>query len=118
MEVIDPKILKIEAENRELRERVLVLEAKHEEVSRRANSFTTQTTWQFISFAITMVITVLGAVYYQTTVLDKRLDQVERRLEQRIDQLDGKINSVEKSLNARFEDLRQVVLADRKAPQK
>lgn len=120
MEVIDPKILKIETEHRELRERVLVLvlEAKHEEVSRKANSFAVQTTWQFLSFAITMVVTVLGAVYYQTTVLDKRIDQVEKRLEQRIDQLDGKINGVEKSLNARFEDLRQVVLADRKAAQK
>ena|SRR5581483_5018073 len=107
MEVIDPRILKIETENRELRERVLVLEAKHEEVSRKANSYTMQTTWQFIAFAITMVVTVLGAVYYQTNVIDKRIDQVEKRLE-----------LVEKSLNARFEDLRQVVLADRKTTQK
>ena len=118
MEVIDPRILKIESENRELRERLLVLEAKHEEVSRKANGFVVQTTWQFIAFAITMVVTVLGAVYYQTTTLDKRIEQVEKRLEQRIDQLDSKINSVEKSLNARFEDLRQVVLADRKTTQK
>lgn len=71
MEVVDPKLLMIETENRELRERVLVLEAKHEELSRKANSYTIQTTWQFISFAITMVVTVLGAVYYQTKALIK-----------------------------------------------
>lgn len=122
MEVVDPRILKVETENRELRERVLVLEAKHEELSRKANSYSMQTTWQFIAFAITMVATVLGAVYYQTNVLDKRIDQVEKRLEQRIEQVDARLNSrmdqVEKSLNARFEDLRQVVLADRKTAQK
>lgn len=93
MEVIAPKRLKCETEDRELRERVLVLEAKHEELSRKANSYTIQTTWQFISIAITMVVTVLGAVYYQTTALDKRIDQVEKRLEQRIDQIDARLNS-------------------------
>lgn len=118
MEVIDPKILKIESENRELRERILVLEARHEELSRKANSYTMQTTWQFIAFAITVVVALLGAGYYQTTVLDKRIDQVEKRLEQRIDQIDKRMDQMEKNMNARFEDLRQVVLADRKAAQK
>ncbi len=93
MEGIAPKLLKIETENRELRERVLGLEAKHEELSRKANNLSYKQPGNFISFAITMAVTVLGAVYYQTSVLDKRLDQVEKRLEQRIDQVDARLNS-------------------------
>jgi prefoldin subunit 5 len=118
MEVLDPKYLKIEADNRDLRERLLVLEARHEELSRKANSYNNQTTWQFISFAITMVITVLGAVYYQTSVIDKRIDLIEKNMNVRIDQVEKRLEAAEKSINGRFEDLRQVVLADRKAAQK
>ena len=62
MEGINLTHTRIEAEHSDLRKHVLMLEAKHEELSHRVNSYTHQRTWQFIGFTLTMVITVCGCV--------------------------------------------------------
>jgi hypothetical protein len=52
MDVINPRLTNLEEENKNLRERVIALEAKHEELSRGATSFTSEIIWRIISFAI------------------------------------------------------------------
>ena len=84
MEGINLAPTRAEAEHRDLRERVLRLEAKHEELSHSVNSYAHQRTWQFVGFTLTMVITVWGAFYWQTSVLDKRLERFEKNISARL----------------------------------
>jgi len=81
MDVINPRLTDLEEKSKNLRERIIALEAKHEELSRKVTRFASQIIWQSISFAVIMIVTVLGAMSYQTSILDKRIDQIEKRLE-------------------------------------
>ncbi len=71
------------------------------------------TIWQLISFVIVMAGTLFGTLYWSTSVLEKRIDQFEKNVNNRFEQTDKRIEQVEKNLNARFEDLKQVVITRR-----
>jgi hypothetical protein len=82
------------------------------------------TVWQLISFVIVMAGTLFGTLYWSTGVLERRIDQFEKNVNVRFEQQDKRIDTLEKNLNvrieqseknlnARFEDLRQVVVSKR-----
>lgn len=78
------------------------------------------TVWQLISFVVVMVGTLFGTLYWSTGVLERRIDQFEKnvnsrfeQVDKRFEQTDKRIEQVEKNLNARFEDLKQVVISKR-----
>ncbi|MGE0885102.1 MAG: hypothetical protein AB7P14_16270 [Blastocatellales bacterium] len=78
------------------------------------------TIWQLISFVIVMAGTLFGTLYWSTSVLERRIDQFEKnvnnrfeQVDKRFEQTDKRIEQVEKNLNARFEDLKQVVISKR-----
>ena len=88
------------------------------EIKRVSTSFSQQTIWQLLGFAIVMASVMITGIYYQTNALrnemnlrfeaqQQQINQVEKNLQQQINQLD-------KNLNARFEDLKQEVRANRK----
>ncbi|MGH9835259.1 MAG: hypothetical protein ACRD9Y_19740 [Blastocatellia bacterium] len=88
------------------------------EIKRVSTSFSQQTIWQLLGFAVVMASVMITGIYYQTNALrnemnlrfeaqQQQINQVEKNLQQQIIQLD-------KSLNARFEDLKQDVRASRK----
>lgn len=76
------------------------------------------TIWQFISFALVMAGTLFGTLAWISTSLREDLrqnrDQLHREIEQTRDQLKGQIEQSERNMNARFDDLRQVVLSQQK----
>lgn len=95
-------------------------EAAVEQLNKSIAAANQMTVWQFISFVVVMAGTLFGTLYWSTSVLEKRLDQFERnvnsRFEQvnsRFEQTDKRIEQAEKNMNARFEDLRQVVISKR-----
>lgn len=95
-------------------------EAAVEQLNKSIAAANQMTIWQFISFVVVMAGTLFGTLYWSTSVLEKRLDQFERnvnsRFEQvnsRFEQTDNRIEQAEKNMNARFEDLRQVVITKR-----
>lgn len=78
------------------------------------------TIWQLISFVIVMAGTLFGTLYWSTSVLERRIDQFEKnvnnrfeQVDKRFEQTDKRIEQVEKNLNARFEDLKKVVISKR-----
>ena len=91
-----------------------------------------QSIWQLIALIVSLCLSVAGGLAYQTSVIDKRFDQIDRRFEQmesssntrfeliekRIEQSEKNINvrfeDLGKNMNARFEDLKQEVRAQRK----
>ncbi len=79
------------------------------------------TIWQFISFTLVMAGTLFGTLAWISSSLREELrpnrDQFRREIEQTRDQLKGQIEQSERNINARFEDLRQVVLSQQKQQQ-
>lgn len=78
------------------------------------------TIWQLISFVVVMAGTLFGTLYWSTSVLERRIDQFEKnvnnrfeQVDKRFEQTDKRIEQAEKNLNARFEDLKQVVISKR-----
>jgi len=125
MEAINPELRDLQRKYEALLEKYAELSASISrtqgevaEIKRVSTSFSQQTIWQLLGFAIVMASVMIGGIYYQTNALrnefnarfdrvDQQIIQVEKRLEQRIDQ-------VERNLNLRFEDLKQEVHDKRK----
>ena len=65
------------------------------------------TIWQFISFTLVMAGTLFGTLTWVSATLREENRQTREQLQRQIEQ-------TERNLNARFEDLRQVVLSQQK----
>ncbi len=92
-----------------------------EQLGRSIAAGTRMTIWQFIGFVAVMAGTLFGTLYWATGVLEKRLEQNDRRIEQmernfnaRFEQLEKNMNARFADTNARFDDLKQVVLSKRR----
>ena len=84
-----------------------------------------QSIWQLIALIVSLCLAIAGGLAYQTSLIDKRFEQIEKRIEQseknmsaRFEQSEKNINArfedFEKNITARFEDLKQEVRARRK----
>jgi hypothetical protein len=91
-----------------------------------------QSIWQLIALIATLFVAIAGGLAYQTSAIDKRIDQIDKRfeqfdknsgdrfemLEQRIEQseknMTRRFEDLEKNMSARFEDLKQEVRARKK----
>ncbi len=87
--------------------RLAKAEGAIEQLNRSIASGNRMTNWQFIGFVAVMAGTLFGSIYWATGVMERRIDQVEKNLTTLVQQS-------ERNINARFEDLRQVVLAQQK----
>jgi len=97
--------------------RLAKTEGAIEQLNRSIASGNRMINWQFIGFVVVMAGTLFGTLYWATGVLERRIDQVEKNLTALVQQNERNINTrfeaVDKrfaDMNARFEDLRQVVL--------
>ncbi|MGH9837252.1 MAG: hypothetical protein ACREEM_00535 [Blastocatellia bacterium] len=136
MSAINPEFRELEHQLTELRERVIKnegesaraarveelfgrlghLEGKVEQVYRTASDATRQTIWQFVIFTVTMAGVLIGATMYQTESLRRESNARLEAIEKRIDQSEKNINARIDDMKLRFEDLKQVVLSERKQP--
>jgi peptidoglycan hydrolase CwlO-like protein len=84
-----------------------------------------QAVWQSIALVISILIATVGGLAYQTSVLDKRFEQIEKRWKESDEKFAARSELSEKNLNthieqsekniiSRFEDLKQEVRARRK----
>ena len=84
-----------------------------------------QSIWQLIAVIVTLLVAIAGGLAYQTSAIDKRIEQLERSsntrfemIEKRIDEsaknMTSRFEDLEKNMGARFEDLKQEVRAQRK----
>lgn len=62
-----------------------------------------QSIWQLIALIVTLFVAIAGGLTYQTIMIDKRIEAIEKRIDQS-----------EKNITARFDDLKQEVRAQRK----
>jgi len=72
------------------------------------------TIWQFISFTLVMAGTLFGTLAWISTSLREENRMLQRQIEQTRTELQQQIEQSERNINARFEDLRQVVLSQQK----
>jgi chaperonin cofactor prefoldin len=89
------------------------LKLKYEELSVRVakiegqvSDATKQTIWQFVIFTVTMAGLLLGAVGYQTSVLEKRFDAKFEVLDKRLDNVEKRMDSIERNLDDLNKELR------------
>jgi peptidoglycan hydrolase CwlO-like protein len=84
-----------------------------------------QAVWQSIALVISILIATVGGLAYQTSVLNKRFEQIEKRWKESDEKFAARSELSEKNLNthleqseknitARFEDLKQEVRAKHK----
>ena len=73
-----------------------------------------QSIWQLIALIVTLLVAIAGGLAYQTSSIDKRIEQMERSSNTRFEMIEKQIEQSEKNITARFEDLKQEVRAQRK----
>jgi len=103
------RLKKLEPAYAEIIARLGQNEGKIEQVNRTASDTSRQTIWQFVIFTVTMAGVLISSSYFQTEALRRESNARFEAIEKRMDQ-------IEKNMTARFEDLKQVVLSERKQP--
>ncbi|MCI0339300.1 MAG: hypothetical protein L0226_17140 [Acidobacteria bacterium] len=78
------------------------------------NTYISISIWQLLALIFTLCGSVIGGLSYQAHMIDKRFEQFEKRLELVEKNLSNRIESSEKKISARFDDLKQEVRAQRK----
>ena len=87
-----------------------------------------QSIWQLVALIVTLLVAIGGGLAYQTSMIDKRIEQLERSsntrfemLEKRFEQVDKNFDQIyerieqsEKYITSRFEDLKQEVRGRRR----
>ena len=73
-----------------------------------------QSIWQLIALIVTLLVAIAGGLAYQTSAIDKRIEQIEKSSNTRFEMIERRIEQSEKNIIARFEDLKQEVRAQRK----
>jgi uncharacterized protein YPO0396 len=114
MEAINPELSDLRQKYETLLEKYADLSAnlartqgEVAEIKRVSTSYSLQTVWQLIGFAAVMAGVMIGGIYYQTNALRNEFNA-------RFDAQQQQLQQVEKNMNARFEDLKQEVRANRK----
>ena len=73
-----------------------------------------QSIWQLIALIVSLCLAIAGGLAYQTSAIDKRIEQMEKSSNTRFELIEQRIEQSEKNITARFEDLKQEVRAQRK----
>ncbi|MCI0338012.1 MAG: hypothetical protein L0226_10565 [Acidobacteria bacterium] len=122
MEVINPQLKELERKHEELRSTVDHMRGELDEIKRTTIYTARQTIWQFIIFAVTIAVILVGGIKYQSNVLRNemniRFEAMEKTLRSemnlRFEAIENRIEQSEKNLTERFEDLKQEVRASRR----
>ena len=112
---------KVEAQGMELAE----IRGSVHQLDKIIGATVRQSIWQLIALIVTLLVAIAGGLAYQTSAIDKRIEQMEKSsntrfemIQQRIDQsernMTARFEDFEKNMTARFEDLKQEVRAQRK----
>ena len=109
MQAINPEFRDLQQQVSELRDRLAKAEGEIQQLNRTAWDNTKQTIWQFVIFTVTMAGVVIGTLNYQTSALGREFSARLDTTDQKILALEKRLEQTEKNLNARFEDLKQEV---------
>lgn len=109
MQTISPEFRDLQQQVVELRDRLSKAEGEIQQLNRTSSDTTRQTIWQFVIFTITMAGVVIGTLNYQTSALNRQLDARLGITDQKIIDLEKRLEMAGKNINARFEDLKQEV---------
>ncbi|MGH9767391.1 MAG: hypothetical protein ACREAB_08155 [Blastocatellia bacterium] len=90
---------KVEAQSIEIAE----LRGNVRQLDRIVGATTRQSIWQLIVLVVSLCGAIVGGLAYQTTMIDKRIEQIEKRIE-----------LSEKNITDRFNDLKEEIRAQRK----
>ena len=115
--IIKAEITELKAQFTDMLVRQSKTEAAVEQLNKSIAAGNRMTIWQFISFVVVMAGTLLGTMYWSTAVLERsvnsRIDLIEKNAKERHEEMNKRHEQTEKNVNARIEDLRQVVLSKR-----
>jgi hypothetical protein len=70
-----------------------------------------QSIWQLIALIVTLLFAISGGLAYQTRMIDKRIEQLDRRIEQSEKNMTARFEDLEKNITARFEDFGEKMTA-------
>ena len=101
---------RLEAQEKELAE----LRGSVSQMDKVVSGNIRQSIWQLLALLVTLFIAIFGGLTWQTNQLDKRLEQIERRIDVMERNLNTRIEQSEKNITARFEDFKQEMRATRK----
>jgi septation ring formation regulator EzrA len=66
-----------------------------------------QSIWQLIALLVGLCVTIAGGFAYQGSMIDKRFEQIEKRIEQSEKNMTSRFGDFEKNITSRFEDFEQ-----------
>lgn len=90
--MINPELSELKLKYEELSVRLAKIEGQ-------VSDATKQTIWQFVIFTVTMAGVMLGAINYQTSVLEKRFDAKFEVMEKRFENVDKRFDNIEKRMD-------------------
>jgi thiosulfate reductase cytochrome b subunit len=97
-----------------LEHQVSELKGAVEQLNRSITAGNRMTAWQFIGFVFVMSGTLFGTLYWATGVLERRIEQSEKRIAERFDDMNKNVKDRFEDTNRRIDDLRQLIISQQK----
>ena len=91
---------KIEEHARELAE----MRGTVNQLNKIVSASVRQSIWQLIALLVSLCVTIAGGLAYQGSMIDKRFEQIEKRIEQSEKNMTSRFGDFEKNITTRFED--------------
>jgi peptidoglycan hydrolase CwlO-like protein len=118
----NPEIAALWKKVEQLDKEIAEIRASVDRLSKIVRGNLHQAVWQSVALVISICIAVVGGLAYQTSVLNKRFEQIEKRWKESDEKfaerselsaktLNTHVEQSKKKITARFEDLKQEVRA-------
>jgi predicted nucleic acid-binding Zn-ribbon protein len=106
MVMVNPELLHLREKQELLQSKLELLSERVSRTEGRVTDATKQTIWQFVIFMVGVASLIIGLVNYQNSVLEKRFDQIDKRLEQMQKDTNSRLDRVERNLDELNKELR------------
>lgn len=103
---INPEFVELRQHVNNLNKEVAELRGSVQQLDKLAATTSRQSTLQIAAIVISLCLTMAGGLYYQTTTLDRRIDELGKRLDGRIDGIEKRLERVEHNLDELNKELR------------
>lgn len=104
--MVNPELLHLREKQELLQSKLELLSERVSRTEGRVTDATKQTIWQFVIFMVGVASLIIGLVNYQNSVLEKRFDQIDKRLEQMQKDTNSRLDRVERNLDELNKELR------------
>lgn len=115
-DMVNPEIADLREKLAAQEKAIAELRGNMHQIDKLVATANSQSTLQIAAIVISLCLTIAGGLYFQTNAIDRRIEQLEKRVDGRIDQLGQRMEGIERRMDRiehNLDDLNKEMRAQR-----